>query len=370
MASSSRTYRSAISIAHSLVGSGGVTNYPLCLTEAAFGASHNIWTNAQNGGGDPWFFSDANCLNRLACEINLFNTSTKKCEIYVNVPNVTGSDGSTDTTIYCRYKGDGSESQPAANAAYGSQAVWDANYLGVWHLGDGTTVSTTDSSATGSTLTLHNGPSAQAGVINGGMGCGTGPARWADVANRAISNIVTLEVWAYTTGTQATHVPSAQLSGMSGSPSGFSLITDASGVMRFGCLNRSYATDSIASPTNAWVYWGGTWNSSAGGDNKPRLYRNGSIAATGATGTLASAATQFGIGNSGGNTSSWNGSNTWVGGLDECRLSNVVRSDAYFTTVYNNLSSPGTFASAAAGVVWSPNQGRRGMITVLGNLGV
>ena len=117
----------AITIASSQVsGTGTLTDFPVLITldhldSEVVDAGSN---SALNGGGDLVFTSDSAGTTRLSCDIVNFVTSAtpanRKCQIWVKVPSLSGT---SDTTIYVWYKNAG-RSQPASNAAYGSEDVW------------------------------------------------------------------------------------------------------------------------------------------------------------------------------------------------------------------------------------------------------
>ncbi|MCH8874857.1 DUF2341 domain-containing protein, partial [candidate division KSB1 bacterium] len=121
-----------------------LTNFPVLVTEATlptemFDADGTYF--ALNGGGDIRFSSDQNGTFLLPCEIVTFTTDNNpalgKAEIWVKVPTVSSS---SNTSIWVWYNKAGA-TQPPAAAVYGSESVWDANYMGVWHLkesGNGT----------------------------------------------------------------------------------------------------------------------------------------------------------------------------------------------------------------------------------------
>lgn len=116
------------------------SNVPVLLTEDNFPSS--TFDDALNGGGDLRFTSDIDGNTRLACEVVDFDTGSDEAEVWVKIPSLSSS---SDTTIYCWY-GKAGETQPAIDAAYGAEAVWSSDFKGVWHLdeaGDSTRVDST-----------------------------------------------------------------------------------------------------------------------------------------------------------------------------------------------------------------------------------
>jgi hypothetical protein len=104
--------------------------------------------------------------------------------------------------------------------------------------------------------------------------------------------------------------------------------------------------------------FGGTWYhiAATSGSGNLKIYLNGVLEQTTAHGAPATSTGSFAIGNGVGFT-------RWAGQLDEVRVGNVVRSDAWILTESNNQSSPGTFSSVGAenttGVVIGGDQSGR-----------
>jgi hypothetical protein len=71
----------------------------------------------------------------------------------------------TDTVIYLFY-GNANITTSQEHKA----GVWQNNYLGVWHLPNGSTLSANDSTGNGGNGTLENSPSATTGLIDGAAG--------------------------------------------------------------------------------------------------------------------------------------------------------------------------------------------------------
>ncbi len=116
---------------------GDLTYFPVLLTEVnlpsemvdAGGSYH-----AEAGGGDIMFTSDDAGANHLACQIVTFtinsNPSLARVQIWVNVPYVSSS---SNTPIWVWYNSPG-KTQPAPSDMYGSEAVWDTNYVVIQHM--------------------------------------------------------------------------------------------------------------------------------------------------------------------------------------------------------------------------------------------
>jgi hypothetical protein len=89
---------------------------------------------ALEGGGDIRVSLDAAGATQLALEVVAFERASDpanaKVEMHTKIPSVNAS---SNTTFYLWYNKAG-ESQPAIDSTYGAENVWNANYLGVWHM--------------------------------------------------------------------------------------------------------------------------------------------------------------------------------------------------------------------------------------------
>lgn len=141
-------------------GASSLVDFPMLITldhldSEVVDAGAN---SAQNGGGDLIFTSDEAGTTRLSCEIVNFvtdaNPANRRCQVWVKIPSLSAT---SDTTIYVWYK-NAVRTQPASNAAFGSESVW-TNYNFYSH--DGRTDSTgnyviTEDSAAGTVSFLDD----------------------------------------------------------------------------------------------------------------------------------------------------------------------------------------------------------------------
>ena len=98
----------------------------------------------------------------------------------------------TNDTILYIYYGDGKGGATNQNKT----GVWDSNYQGVFHFGDGSTLSGADSTTNNNTCTLESIPTAETGKINGAMGL-DGIAEDCLLTTRINLTNLTLEAWVY-----------------------------------------------------------------------------------------------------------------------------------------------------------------------------
>jgi hypothetical protein len=117
---------------------GALTDFPVLVTRVHLDdeiVDPSGGNAAQTDGGDLKFYSDSALTNRIACEVVQFEHDSSTgaddaaIQVWVLVPSVSAS---VDTDFWVTYNE--TASQPAANATYGSQAVWAGNYAAVYHM--------------------------------------------------------------------------------------------------------------------------------------------------------------------------------------------------------------------------------------------
>ncbi len=141
-------------------GSANHSNFPVLITEdnlpsEMFDADGTY--PAKNGGADIRFTSDAAGTTELAREIVSFVTNNDPAngtaEIWVKVPTLSYN---ADTVIYVWYN-NADATEPASDATYGSEAVWNSNYKVVYHMNDASG-GITDSTSNGNDATESGNP--------------------------------------------------------------------------------------------------------------------------------------------------------------------------------------------------------------------
>ena len=83
-----------------------------------------------SNGYDIQFFSDSGLTTKLNWEVEFYDNVNGILVAWVQIPTVSSS---TNTVFYIGY-GDATVITFQGNVA----GTWDSNYLGVWHLGNGT----------------------------------------------------------------------------------------------------------------------------------------------------------------------------------------------------------------------------------------
>jgi len=194
------TKRRLLTINRTQVVAGGVyTDFPVLVSLS--GLSGIL------ADGADIRFTAADGVTELPREIESYAGGVLVAWVKVTLTK-TASD-STDDQIYMYY-GNAAATEPAADSEFGSQAVWDANYVGVWHMKDATTSTITDSTANVNNGTKKgaNEPLQAAGQIGMGQSFdGTDDSiSIPDHNSLDITNFYTISAWInpqrYSGGTQ------------------------------------------------------------------------------------------------------------------------------------------------------------------------
>lgn len=319
--------------------SATLTDFPVLVTEDTlpseiFDADGS--NPAQNGGGDIRFSSDSAGATQLACEVVGFVTDNDPAngtaEIYVSIPSISSS---VDTDFYIWYNTSGSDTQPAVDAAYGREATWDDNYIGVYHL-----ESTSCVDSTGTSDGTATGPSATTGQIGNGLTF-DGTNDYVDL-NRSDIDITSgsIETWfnpglAYNSGTY--EFLWAMYYGGQGELSCQGYTDDNYYV---GWNRGSDDRVVTARTTGNWIQstWQKldfTWTNSG----TSYLRHNASAVADNGGGTTTATID----GNMELARINLGGKGEFTGLLDEWRVSNSVRPDAWLNASYESQNDPSTF---------------------------
>ena len=378
-------YHKTITVQAGKVSAGPLVSFPMLVsitdpnleTVANGGhvASYNTATN------DPWdlvFFGldDTTCGGvagsspcKLNHEIEYYVPTTGQLVAWVGVPSINNG-----TVIYMYY---GNSCMTASTQS--PTAVWNANYLGVWHLSQnptGTAPQMKDSTSHAYNGTANGGFVAgdqQTAMIDGGLDFESAHNDYVQIAAAALGTTsVTVSAWikvtsfteytfggttnsslgavVFSTRDASTNVSPTLLvsaatnGGAFGGPTSLIFCDDTANV-------AAGAKGATAIAAGTWYYAVGTFSYNAGTATylgNWNVYRNGAQdnATTNNFDYAGTAAVPF----SGaswilGNNPQWTTANTDSNViLDEVRVSNIARSTGWITTEYNNQSNPGTLA--------------------------
>ena len=208
--------------------------------------------------------------------------------------------------------------------------TWDTNFKAVYHFGNGTTLTATDSTG-GNNGTLFNGPTASVGKINGA-------AHFVHSSNQAIglaspADFPVTTAWTMETWVKPSTDGNAVLAWGGTSNNGPHMILLGNNTWRVGFWGGA-AVDGTGVDLTAFHHIAGTFDGSS-----LRLYRDGLLIAGPVAASPATAS------NPGAAIGSAFGGFYFNGDIDELRISNTNRSANWIAAEYNNQNNPGTFIS-------------------------
>ena len=339
-----------ITINHTKVPNTNQANFPVLITgtysDLATTANGGSVTNAN--GYDIIFTSDPAGLNILAFEQESYSASTGTINYWVKIPTLSAT---VDTVIFMFY-GNSSITTDQSN----KNAVWDANFMGVWHFNQ---TPNGASSILDSTSNGFHGTPAATGITLSTDGIAGGSLQFAGNSPNSYVTLssslpgtqpLTVGVWIKTTGLNSTD-QSNIITKSTWSSTGWSMGDDGqydSNIYFRTMPNWTSLVDIPRSSVNngAWHYFTGTLDSSS----NLRFYLDGSLSGSSSPGSISADTSDIVY------VGGFNG-NAAGGLLSEVRISNAARSPDWIATEYNNAISPSTFSTpgtAAGGTSTAP----------------
>ncbi|MFX0185408.1 MAG: DUF2341 domain-containing protein, partial [Candidatus Hodarchaeota archaeon] len=303
-----------------------LTNFPVLISK-----TDNKWKNVDNGGyvgqsdGGDIFFTSWDGITKLDHEIEEYDPTNGKLIVWVKIP-VLGSQ--TDTEIMMYYGNDDASNQEDPNA------VWDNNYLAVHHLEENPTGQINDSTGNNADATT-TGSMNSGDLVDGWIGKGFD----FDGIDDGVLSTGTVSISAFTYSAwfkQGT------------------AYSDWRSIISVGD-DRQYAShfrrSAFWAGLNPDIYFGnsgdlpeGNWHYGTiifDGSNTLKAYINGSQVGTIQYRSLSPVTDTYEIG-------LWRRSNPsdfFDGIIDEVRISDLIRSEDWIATEYNNQYSPNSFYS-------------------------
>jgi hypothetical protein len=298
------------------------TNFTVLVnvTDPALKTVGNGGHVANANGYDIGFYADSGGTTKLKWEVEKYNGTTGNLIAWVKIPSVSST---TDTLFYLFY-GDPSITTNQSDPLN----TWDSNFKAVYHLGNGTTLTATDSTG-GNNGTLFNNPTATAGKINGAAHFVPTSSQAIGLANPGdfpIATAWTMETWI--------------------KPS-----TDGNVALLWGATSNN-GPHMVLPGNNTWRvgFWGGADVNGAGVDTSAfhhivgtfdgsnlRLYKDGALIGGPVAASPATASNPSAV------IGSAFGAFYFNGDVDELRISSTNRPAGWITAEYNNQDSPGTF---------------------------
>jgi biopolymer transport protein ExbB len=331
--------------------SGTVANFPVLInvTDNSLRTVAN-GGHVQNANGYDIAFTLNGCGTILPVQIERYVPTTGEYVAWVQVPSLTNG---TNTTLNMFYGNASISTSPSFTA------VWDANYMGVWHFNN----SVNDASSNVRNLTDVNTANWSSGRIGEGRRLNTGTVasnnaacRYLQLPSGLFSTVTnfTFEGWVYLDA-NTTNWERIFDFGRNNNINMFltpSLDATTTGVKRFAITTAGNGSEERVSSgsttaTGGWHYFVFTINNS---NNTGTLYYDGTVNATNTGMTLRPS--DLGADNSNFfGRSQYNNDDGLYGKIDEFRISNTARDANWVTTSYRNQSSPSTFYNVSSEVV-------------------
>lgn len=299
--------------------------------------------HSQNASGfDIRPYSDSGLSSALTYQLEKYNGTTGELVMWVKITSLSSS---VDTTIYIGC-GD-----VALTTDGSSTGTWNSGYTGIWHLGNGTSLSLSDATANGNNLTNVATVAAATGKIDGAAGPfdGTSQALYSTATiDLSAVQVATMSCWAnFTHGTDDGLLLEFSDTGWFGN-NGLVIDPNEGGgtVGTYMSLSGGKSGGTTPALSSGLHYWVAIYDATAtaGGAQGVSLFVDG-VAKT-LTQTFTDTPTGEVIGNRKLNICCRaSGTLLFMDAtyIDEVRLSNVARSQDWITTEYNNQSNPGTF---------------------------
>lgn len=331
------SYSAAVTIKAAQVPNTDQTNFPLLFAGwYPYLATVANGGQVQNANGyDIIFTSDSGGTSPLSWEIDKYSADGTVA-FWIKIPTLSHT---TNTVIYM-FWGNASISTFQSTAS----ATWDTTFEAVYHFGDGATLSLSDSTSNGNTLTNSN-VTAGAPWMNGGGASFNGSSAKLTASGSSLNSWTdqTISFW------MRANTGMAQFARIieKGSNNEWALIFNNAANSNLVAGQLGSSTAVVTSVTHladstAGVGWYkiDVTITNAG---VMTLYVNGASNAS-ATGTnTATRTNSLTIGNYGGGGSFW-----FSGLLDELRIANVAKSADWILASFRNQFQPNDFYSVQA----------------------
>ena len=362
------TRKHAITIDATKVGTGGVTNFSVCLQRDHF-ADEVVDPSgdyaARTDGGDIRFSSDAAGATQLACDVISFAHDTTTgagdaaIEVRVLVPSLSAT---VNTVIYVWYKGSTTTAQPASTDTYGSDYAYDDGTAYHFPMGpEDSTAVYADRTANGNDGAI-TGLSFPTDDIAGQVGRAT---QWANSSDRVDVDAPLRAGGTFTWSAWLRNDASADSlyvydeGHVSDTAKPFFSIRTGTGTggdrKKLLIITRNAASGNFSSSLSTGVFdTADDWHhiavvGNAAGNPSYIMYFDGAADAINmhdATGGDFSSLTLATIGEARHGASIFN---PWKGDIDDVFGATVARSAAWIKTEYNQTAAPSTFATAGPG---------------------
>ena len=326
-------YRKLITINHTMVA-GDLEFFPVLISISDI----DLKQKAQNDGDDILFMDGAGTATRVFHELEEFDSITGQLIAWVNISSLSST---ADTLIYMYYGNMDSDEQQCP------EKTWDSNYKSVYHMNDATPLTIADSTFNEyiGTKVAVNSPNEANGKIGKNQDF-DGVNDYVQYTNPVIPvGKKTISTWMNRYSTDGSYaVILASSTGISSSDSGTGWgINDGARLLQCflgnGHTSGHYMTVTVPIPdTHVWHYYTMTYD-----ETTLQVYIDGILvgSTTSKSGSEATPTYNLRIGK----TNHPNYEYLLNAGLDELRISNTSRSNAWILTSYRTMNDPMNFFS-------------------------
>jgi hypothetical protein len=330
------TKRVKITVPAAQVGSGGVSNFTVLLTEASLPAS--IFTDARSDGGDiraSLARSGKESVGLLGVDLIAWDAGAETALIRVG-PMTLSSASANEFWIWY---GNAGATLPAAGDDYGQYDTYHSTWSGYWPLGGGA-----DRTSNQKTAAAGGSGPASIGGATGKVGAGTTYDGTNDycAGTPALPTQYSTLLWVNqavesANSTNGIFATFAELPGSATQDRGIGWFAAGNTFTAYqfdGGVKTAFGGSAV-SASGSFTHVAGTYD----GTNL-LCYSNNSVGPTVAAGNPYNSYTtpEFIIGR--------NGSAYVNGVICEVQLHSTARNAAWITTEYNSTNAPGTFATA------------------------
>jgi hypothetical protein len=321
-------------------GTSDLVDFPVLISLTNTSLKTTGCGYVQYSNGYDIIFSDATQTTRLDHEIEKYDSASGELVAWVRVPTLKYNE---DTTIYIHYGRDN-----VCGATENPTAVWDNNYVGVWHLDDtsGDTQDSTSKNTDGAVSgTVTRGATGQIGdafdfSTNGEVDWGNPSDDHLDAGTGSW----TVSLWANIDNNRGSGMWEKIINkGKGSNEPGYEMELDDTANNLYFAINDGSTqwgpSASLSFSLDTWMYVVGVVDRSS---DLLRLYKDGGQVST--SGISA-------IGNIDVGDTLTIGKSDWGwpdARIEEVRISNVARSADWIQTSYNNQSNPSSFYSIGA----------------------
>jgi hypothetical protein len=321
-------FRKTITIDHTQVA-GDLSDFPVLFSVVDPSLSGKV----KSGSNYTLKFTNSSGTV-LPYEVESYDDGTGALTVWVKLDSISSS---ADTSFHVYYGTD------ATAATDNPTAVWDANYMGVWHMNtSGSTLLDSKGTYNGS---IVGTPDAATGAVGGALTF-IGNQEYVAISNTVSTDgSYTIQCWVNLPGSPSWMMEPVR----KGNYGSYQLNIQANGDVGTGYAGAG-GTWHRADTTGGGYYEIGSWQQMMGvydaAGQTIKMYLNGQLLVT----SSATTNPQHWDDGQPMNIGSWYGTRVWtyepfVGTIDEVRFSNTNRSDAWIATEFNNQSAPSAFLS-------------------------